>query len=102
MSKIDVNKAAEIIKAKGATYFGIAAVVSSICETILMDRKNVRPVSVFVPEWDICISYPVVLGRKGVLRILPLSLDEDERSKMAKSASNLREIVAEYEPKLKQ
>ena len=96
------NKAAEIIKTKGATYFGIAAVVSSICETILMDRKNVRPVSVFVPEWDICISYPVVLGRKGVLRILPLSLDEDERSKMAKSASNLREIVAEYEPKLKQ
>ena len=94
------TKAMEIIKSKGATYFGIAAVVSSICETVLLDRKNVRPLSVFVPEWKVCISYPVVLGRKGVLRILPLSLNEKEIELMAKSASYLKDIISEYEPKL--
>ena len=94
------NKAGEIIKAKGATYFGIAAVVSSICETIMMDRKNVRPVSVHIPEWKICISYPVVLGRNGVLRVLPIELDESEMAKMAESAKHLRTVINDYEPKL--
>lgn len=59
------NKAYEIIKAKGATYFGIAAIVSSICECIFLDQKHIRPLSIYSESLKCCLSLPCVLGRQG-------------------------------------
>ena len=39
------NSAYEIIKRKGATYYGIAMAVRRICEVIIRDEKSIIPVS---------------------------------------------------------
>jgi malate/lactate dehydrogenase len=87
---------------QGATYFGIAAVVSSICDSIFGNKRNVRLLSVFSPEHGVCTSFPCVLGSAGVDRIVPLHqhMNESERVKFDKSVASLKAIITEYEPKL--
>lgn len=87
------DKAASIINTKGATNYGIGAVTSSICKSILHDHRNIRPVSHFVEDLNVCISVLTVLGRKGIVRSLPVHLSEDEQKKLEGSAKSLREII---------
>ena len=96
------NKAYEIIKAKGATYFGIGAVVSSICESVFMNQKHVRPLSVFVKELGVCLSVPCVLGDGGIKKVMPLNLDAVEMAQLKRSAASLYEVIKKYEPALNQ
>ncbi|KIW96409.1 L-lactate dehydrogenase [Cladophialophora bantiana CBS 173.52] len=82
-----------IVDTKGAIAFGIASVVSNICGSIIFDRRDVRPVSHFQPELDCCVSMPVVLGRHGVVKSLPLPLSSEEKAKLAESAHIVREAA---------
>lgn len=91
------DKAASIINTKGATNYGIGAVTSSICKSILHDHRNIRPVSHFVEELNVCISVLTVLGRKGIVRTLPVHLNEEEQKKLQESAKSLREIIDDAE-----
>ncbi|OQU96551.1 lactate/malate dehydrogenase, NAD binding domain-containing protein isoform 1 [Cladophialophora immunda] len=82
-----------IVDTKGAIAFGIASVVASICAAVLFDRRDVRPVSHFQPELGCCVSMPVVLGRHGVVKPLPLPLSAEEKAKLAESATVVREAT---------
>lgn len=84
------HQSESIIRAKGATPFGMGAIVASVCSSILSDRRNVRPLSHFQPEFGCYFSLPAVLGRKGIIRTLPISLDNDEKAKIEESAKKLR------------
>jgi L-lactate dehydrogenase len=94
------NKAYEIIRAKGATYFGIASVVSSLCESIILDQKHIRPLSVYQDDWKSCLSLPAVIGAKGVERVLPVPLNDNERSLLQQSADRLRSVIEQYQDRL--
>ncbi|KAF2418409.1 L-lactate dehydrogenase A [Tothia fuscella] len=87
------STAQKIIEAKGATSYGIGSVVASICSSILFDKHNVRPISHWQQDHDCCLSLPVVLGRKGVVRNLPLPLDDEETKLLHESAKDLREVI---------
>ncbi|CAI4219641.1 unnamed protein product [Parascedosporium putredinis] len=76
------NSAATIIDGKGATSFGIGAIVSSICSAILFDKRLVRPISHWVPELDCCISLP-------------------ENEALEKSAATIRAVIADARKKIK-
>lgn len=82
-----------IIRAKGAVPFGIGSVVSSICSSILLDKRNVCPISHFQPEFGCCFSLPVVLGRTGIIRTIQVPLDSDETARIASSATGLAEMI---------
>jgi L-lactate dehydrogenase len=82
-----------IIKAKGAIAFGIGSIVSSICATILYDKRNICPISHFQPHLGCCLSLPVVLGRRGIIRTLSLPLNSEERITLLKSAKSLKADV---------
>ncbi|KAH6645636.1 lactate dehydrogenase/glycoside hydrolase [Truncatella angustata] len=82
-----------IIRAKGATPFGIGSIVSSICSSILLDKRNVRPISHFQPEFGCCFSLPVVLGRKGIISTIQMPLDSDEEAEIAESARTVRSLM---------
>ena len=60
-----------------------------------MDKHLVRPISHWVPELGCCLSLPVVLGRRGIARTLPLQLDEAENEALARSAETLRGVIGE-------
>jgi L-lactate dehydrogenase len=91
------QKASALIESKGSTEFGIASVTMSICKSILFDQRNVRAVSIYDEESKVCLSKPVVLGRKGVEQVLELPLNDEEKKALAKSAKSLREVIEEAE-----
>jgi L-lactate dehydrogenase len=87
------NKATSIIENKGATNYGIGGVAASICKSILADERNIRPVSHYQDDVDVCLSLPAVLGRKGVVRTVKMPLSEEERGKLEGSGKALREVI---------
>ena len=84
------HRSRDILRAKGSMPFGIGAIASSICTSILLDKRNVRPVSCFQSEFGCCFSMPVVLGRKGIISMIQMPLDSGEKEKIAESAKELR------------
>ncbi|CAD0017333.1 unnamed protein product [Aureobasidium pullulans] len=91
------KKAAAIMESKGATAFGIGGVAASICKSILFDQCNIRPISHYQKDMDVCISMPVVLGRKGIVRQIPMKLNDGEKKEVQQSAKSLREIIEDVE-----
>ncbi len=90
-----VRRAApEIIKHKGYTSFAIASCVARISEAILRDEHSVLPVSTMTSGQygieGIYLSLPCVVGREGVLRVIELPLNEEERAGLRASAEVLR------------
>ena len=95
-----VKKSAyRIIERKGATYYGIAMAVLRICEAVVRDEKSILPVSAalhgeFGIE-DVTLSVPAIVGKEGVEKIVPVSLSEDERTRLHYSADVLRGVCSE-------
>lgn len=93
------NSAYEIIRKKKATYFGVAMAVRRICEAIIGDEKSILPVSNLMHgEFgidDVTLSVPAIIGAKGVERLVPIPLDQEEQEKLSESASTLRKILDE-------
>lgn len=87
------HRSETIIRAKGATPLGIAMIVASICSSILRNKRDVRPVSHYSHEYGCCYSMPVVLGRRGVLTALPMSLNDDEEARLAESIKDLKDVM---------
>lgn len=86
---------------KGATAYGIGGVTASICKSILFDQCNIRPLSHYQDDMDVCLSMPVVVGRKGIVRSIPLKLSEEESKELKQSGKSLREIIEDVEKEQK-
>jgi L-lactate dehydrogenase len=91
----------EILQAKGATYFGIAAALVRIVRAILRNENAVMTVSCPVPEslglGEVSLSLPAVINREGVARVLPISLNPSERKALEISAEVLRQHIAKID-----
>ena len=85
------RKAYDIISRKGATYYGIAACLARICQTMIYNKKHVLPLSIYVKDFRTCLSMPVVLGREGIEQILPIVLSEKEQTQLQQSATILQQ-----------
>ena len=95
MAEDSKQKAGSIMQAKGATAFGIGGVAASICESILFDQRNIRPISFWQAELGVCLSKPAVLGRYGAVRGIPIHLNEGEVKKLEHNAKSLKEVIDE-------
>jgi L-lactate dehydrogenase len=88
----------EIARNKGATSYGISAALTRITGAILRDEHAVLTVSTVAPEnmnlGSVCLSLPVVIGRTGVLSILPVQMSDEERRALRKSADILQGYLA--------
>lgn len=88
------NAAYAIIAGKQSTYYAIAAGVAQLSKAILFDQKTVLPVSHLIEgEYgirNICLSLPVVVGRKGIVNKLPLNISPLEKKKLQASAGQLK------------
>ena len=64
------DSAYEIIRRKGATYYGVAMAVERIVRAIVRDEHSVLPVSNLLQGQygidGLCMSIPAVVGRNGV------------------------------------
>lgn len=92
--------AGAIIAAKGCTSYGIGNIAASICKYILFDSRSVRPLSFYQPELGCCLSMPAVVGRKGIVKAMPVQLDEGERAELESCARGLRGVIEGAEKEL--
>ena len=93
------NSAYEIIEKKKATYFGVAMAVKRICEAIVRDEKSILPISSMM-KGDfgingISLSMPAIVGKDGVECLVPIQLNEEEISKLQKSAKTLSDTLGQ-------
>jgi len=95
------NGGAEIVNLlkTGGAYYAPAAATAEMVEAILRDQKRVLPVSAYcTKEYSVgglFIGVPVVLGAKGVERILEIDLTPKEQAAMARSIAAVRRLVEE-------
>ncbi|KAG9062586.1 hypothetical protein KI688_004888 [Linnemannia hyalina] len=90
------HKAYSIIDLKGATAFGIAAVVSEVALCITLNKLSVVPLSTYCDRFDACLSFPVSLGTNGVESIVYPDMDEHELALVEESAVATRHACRNY------
>lgn len=90
------NSAYDIIRDKGATYYGIAQSTKRIVKSIVSDDNSILPVSTLIDgltNSDICLSVPAIVGREGVKQVLDIPLDEDEMKRLRLSADTIKDSI---------
>jgi malate dehydrogenase len=95
--RLTVTSGSDVIKLKGATTYAPAAVIAIMTDAILRGRNRVMGVSTCLEgEYgfsDVSVGVPVILGRKGVEKILELKLTAQARKRLAKSISTIKEAI---------
>jgi malate dehydrogenase len=89
----------DVIKLKGSTVYAPAAVIAIMADAVLRGRNRVMSVSAYLQgEYgfsDLSIGVPCVLGKNGVERILELKLDAEAKNAFEKSATIIKDAIAE-------
>jgi malate dehydrogenase len=97
------NGGAEIVALlkAGSAYYAPAAATFEMVEAILMDRKRVLPCATYLQgEYGLdglFVGVPVVLGAKGMERVIEIKLSADERAAFERSAGSVRDSVGKLE-----
>jgi malate dehydrogenase len=73
----------------GSAYYAPAAASVEMAEAILRDQKKIRPVCAFLSgEYgykDVYLGVPVILGAKGIEKIVEIKLTAEEKQMLDKS-----------------
>jgi malate dehydrogenase len=92
---------AEIVKLlkTGSAYYAPAMSAVEMVEAILLDQKRLVPCSVPLNgEYglkDLFIGVPIILGAKGVEKIVQLKLSDTDQAALAKSAKDVADMIKE-------
>ncbi|MFQ6095577.1 MAG: malate dehydrogenase [Candidatus Bathyarchaeia archaeon] len=88
-----------VISKKGATLFAPASNTADIVQSVLDDRKNLAVCSVVLDgEYglsDVSIGVPVIVGRRGVEKIVEWDLEDTESTLFYRGAQRLKGVIGE-------
>ena len=92
------NGGAEVVKLMGTSaYYAPAASAIQMARAFLHDEKRLVPCAAYLRgEYgyqDIYIGVPVILGGKGVEKVVEISLDASEKQMLDNSAKAVRELI---------
>lgn len=91
------NAAYEIIKRKGATYYGIGMCLVKITNSILGDENNIITVSTYDKDNDVYVGLPSVINRNGIQNKVYVELTEKESSKLQNSINIIKMAIEKIE-----
>ncbi len=107
ISKERMEQVKEDTKVGGATltkllgtsaWYAPGAAVSAMVQAIACDLKKMFPCSTMLKgEYglsDICIGVPVIIGRKGIEKIVDIDLSDAEKAHLKKSAEGVKAVNA--------
>lgn len=79
-----------------SAWYAPGAATAAVVESIVRDQKKLFTASVYLEgeygQQDINMGVPVLLGKNGVEKILPLTLSEEETKRFAESADAVRNM----------
>lgn len=91
---VDVRDSAyDIIKRKGATYYGIGMCLVRITNSILGDENSIITVSSYNEENGIFIGMPTIINKSGVKEVCKIILSPDEQEKFDNSIRTIKEAI---------
>ena len=98
ISERTANGGAEITKLVGTSaWYAPGQSSARMVEAILKDKKLIEPCSVFLTgEYgvnDQFLGVPVKLGAKGMEQVIEITLRDDEKAALAKSAAAVKELT---------
>jgi malate dehydrogenase len=94
------NGGAEIVKhlKTGSAYYAPSAGAVQMAEAIVMNQRRILPCAAWLQgEYgmkDLFLGVPCLLGRKGLEKVIEVTLTSDEKAALAKSADAVREPMA--------
>jgi malate dehydrogenase len=88
----------EIVGLMGTSaYYAPASSAVAMAESYLLDQKRLLPAAAYLDgEYgykDLFMGVPVVIGGKGIERIVEIDLTEEEKAMLAKSAKSVQAVV---------
>lgn len=82
----------------GSAFYSPAASAIQMAEAYLFDQKKLLAAAVGLSgEYgmkDLYLGVPVIMGRKGVERVVQVDLNDDEKKLLQKSADGVKSIIA--------
>ena len=92
----------EIVNLLGySAYYAPAAGAVKMAEAIIKDKKTVMSCCAYCDrQYDVggyFVGVPVILGKKGVEKIVELNLNQSEKALFAESLSHIKELVTKVE-----
>lgn len=91
------NAAYKIIEGKGATFYGIAGALARICQAISSNEYAILTLSTFHEQVEdsknICISYPCIVGKRGVHGEIYPEFSPSEHHDLAVSAKKVEDYT---------
>lgn len=87
----------EVFRKKRNTCYAIGQAASYVIESIAYDERRTVPLSVRIDDYlgvnGVCLSLPVVVGKKGIERVLHPALDEREQAAFRKAGVAVAETI---------
>jgi len=81
----------------GSAFYAPASSAIAMTEAYLRDKKRVLPAAAWLDGQygvkDLYVGVPVVIGARGVERIVEITLDREEKAAFDKSVAAVRELV---------
>lgn len=88
---------AEIIRKKGATYYGVAVCVCTLVDSLLRDSNTIRVVSTVLDGElgvsDVAVSLPTVIGATGAKQVIVPELYDSEIELFRKSCDACKVVL---------
>ena len=89
----------EVFRKKRNTCYAIGQAAAYIIESILLDERRTVPMSVkidgFLGVEGVCLSLPVVVGKRGIERVLHPDLNAVEAEQFRVAAKAVRKVIDE-------
>jgi malate dehydrogenase len=81
----------------GSAFYAPAASAIAMAESYLKDQKRVLPCAAYISNAygvkDMFVGVPIVIGEKGVERIVKLRMKSDEKEAFAKSVASVQSLI---------
>ena len=85
----------EIVDELGFTAYGVSSALLRITKYIEEDKRELLPVSTYLKDYDIFISTPSVIGKKGVYENNKVTFNEVEKLEFEKSVNKIKKKLKE-------
>jgi malate dehydrogenase len=96
------NGGGEIVKLleKGSAFYAPAASAIAMAESYLLDKKRVLPCAVLLNgeygQTGFYVGVPVVIGEKGVERIVEVQFTPEEKAAFDKSCDSVKKLIEDF------
>ena len=93
------KKGGKIIANKGATFYGVAMMLTQIVSAILDNRAICLPLSAPINgeygiKHDLYLGTPTVINGEGIEKVIETKLSDTEHAKMINSADKMQEVLS--------